>query len=84
MAVYKNPETKAQEPADTPEPKAPAAKQVQTKQLTEFQGKKIVARRSSRQGDDGYQLNTLDDQVTIIMEDGSDKVVKSSDLVVEV
>jgi len=47
---------------------------------TTFADKKIVATRSSRQGDDGYQLSTIDDQVTLIFEDGSEKVVKSDDL----
>jgi hypothetical protein len=47
---------------------------------TTFGDKKIVARRSARQGDDGYQLSTVDDQVTIIFEDGSEKVIKSGDL----
>ena len=47
---------------------------------TTFGEKKIVATRASRQGDDGYQLSTPDGQVTMIFEDGSEKVVKSSDL----
>jgi hypothetical protein len=70
------------------EHKAPAHEQAQQqpkqeppkKPLTEFGGKKIVARRAARQGDDGYQLSTLDEQVTIILEDGSEKVLKGSDL----
>jgi len=47
---------------------------------TTFADKKIVATRSSRQGDDGYELSTIYDQVTLIFEDGSEKVVKSDDL----
>jgi len=47
---------------------------------TTYHDKKIVATRAARQGDDGYQLSTIYDQVTIIFEDGSEKVVKSSDL----
>jgi hypothetical protein len=50
------------------------------KRRTELLGKKIVATRPSREGDDGYQLSTVDDQVTVIFEDGGDRVVRSSDL----
>jgi len=42
--------------------------------------KKIVANRAARQGDDGYQLNTVYDQVTVIFEDGSEKVINSADM----
>jgi hypothetical protein len=74
----------AKEPAYQP-PHAQAHTEVQAppkplKLRTTFNDKKIVATRSSRQGDDGYQLSTIDDQVTMIFEDGSEKVVKSSDL----
>jgi hypothetical protein len=74
MAEHKAPAPAHEQPQQQPKQEPPR------KPLTEFGGKKIVARRSSRQGDDGYQLNTLDEQVTIILDDGSDKVVKSSDL----
>ena len=47
----------------------------------EYQGQKVVATRKSRDGDLGYQLNTPYDQVTIILEDGTERVVYSHDLV---
>ncbi len=71
--AYQSPSTPA--PTATP---VPAPKQIP---VTEYQGKKIVATRPARAGDDGYQLSTIDTQVTIILEDGSEKVVKPSDLV---
>ena len=88
MAEHKTPTpthapTLAPAATPAPAPARPEQKVVKTKQLETYQDKKIVARRPSRQGDDGYQLSTLDDQVTIILEDGSEKVVKSSDLIVE-
>jgi len=59
----------------------PAVAPAKPKKLrTTFGDKKIVATRSSRQGDDGYQLSTVDTQVTLIFEDGSERVVKDSDL----
>lgn len=74
--AYQPPTT--QHPTHTPTPaEAPPKPQ---KLRTTFADKKIVARRSSRQGDDGYELSTIHDQVTIIFEDGSEKVIKSSDL----
>jgi hypothetical protein len=69
MADKKEPEY--QSPQPQPKPR---------KLRTVYQDKKIVATRSARQGDDGYQLSTIDDQVTIIFEDGSEKVIKSDDL----
>ncbi len=74
MAEHKEPKTV------TPPAPAPAPQLVP---LTEYQGKKIVARRPSRAGDDGYQLSTAYEQVTIIFDDGSEKVVNSSDLMVD-
>lgn len=71
MAEHKEPKAVAPTPAPQLVP------------LTEYGGKKIVARRSSRAGDDGYQLSTAYEQVTIIFDDGSEKVVKSSDLMVD-
>lgn len=73
------------EPEYQPPQHKPAHAEVQLqpkpqKLRTTFQDKKIVATRSSRQGDNGYKLSTLDDQVTMIFEDGSELVVKSSDL----
>lgn len=50
------------------------------KKKEKWNDKKIVATRPSRAGDAGYQLSTVDEQVTVIMEDGSDAVVKPSDL----
>jgi hypothetical protein len=47
----------------------------------EYQGLKVVATRKSRDGDAGYQLNTPYDQVTIILEDGTERVVYSHDLI---
>jgi len=66
--------------AKTPKYEAPAAAPKQVA-VTEYEGKKIVATRPARAGDDGYQLSTVDTQVTIIFEDGTEKVVKPSDLV---
>jgi Glycine cleavage system T protein (aminomethyltransferase) len=67
--AYQPPHTSAHD--QTPKPK---------KLRTTFGDKKIVATRSSRNGDDGYELSTPYDQVTMIFEDGSEKVVKSDDL----
>ena len=58
----------------------PPTKEKPLKLRTTYQDKKIVATRAARQGDDGYQLSTIYDQVTMIFEDGSEKVIKSSDL----
>jgi len=70
-----------QTPTPAPQHAQPATQAEKPKKLrTTLGDKKIVATRASRQGDDGYQLSTPDDQVTMIFEDGSDKVVKSSDL----
>jgi hypothetical protein len=96
MAEKKGPafETPQQAPvgAPTPAPAPPQPQQTQAqaqqnaqaakpkKLRTTIGDKKIVATRTSRQGDDGYQLSTPDDQVTVIFEDGSDKVVKSDAL----
>jgi len=72
----------AREPAAYQPPTATAATTPATKPLTMYNDKKIVATRSSRAGDDGYQLSTAYEQVTIILEDGSDKVLKRSDLTI--
>jgi len=61
----------------TPTP-APVPKQTV---VTTYQDQKIVARRPSRAGDPGYELSTIYDQVTITLEDGTECVVKSTDLV---
>ena len=44
-------------------------------EVQHYQEKKIVSSRPSREGDDGYQLNTVCDQVTVILEDGTEKVI---------
>ena len=93
MAERKGPafETPQQAPVGAPTPApAPNHPRTETQQHAQAQkpkklrttigDKKIVATRASRQGDDGYQLSTPDDQVTVIFEDGSDKVVKSDAL----
>ena len=40
--------------------------------------KKIVASRAARAGDQGYELSSAEGQVTLILEDGSEQVVKES------
>jgi len=40
-----------------------------------YQTKKIVASRPSRASDPGYQLSTIDSQVTITLEDGTEQVI---------
>lgn len=42
--------------------------------------KKIVATRPARNGDAGYQLSCLEGQVTVILEDGSEQVLKDSEM----
>lgn len=49
------------------------------KKREKFGDKKIVAVRSPRAGDQGYELNCVESQVTLIFEDGSEQVVKASD-----
>lgn len=50
------------------------------KKKEKLNDKKIVATRAARAGDAGYQLSTVDEQVTAILEDGSELVVKPVDL----
>jgi hypothetical protein len=68
------------EPKITPPPAMPPHVQQQAAQTRTYQDKKIVASRPSRQGDPGYELSCAEAQVTIILEDGTEKVVKSSEL----
>jgi len=81
MADKKEPSYQPQHTTTHHAPHAETQPQEKPKKLrTTFADKKIVATRSSRQGDDGYELSTIYDQVTLIFEDGSEKVVKSDDL----
>jgi len=61
---------------DKIEPLPPKAKTTTTATTPQtYQGNKIVASRPSRASDPGYQLSTIDDQVTITLEDGTEKVI---------
>ena len=75
MAEPKHPPAGASAPTPTP---APAA--TEKKQQQKYQDKLVIASRPARQGDDGYQLNSLESQVNITLEDGTEKVVKVSEL----
>jgi hypothetical protein len=44
----------------------------------QYQGKNIKSQREAREGDDGFKQGA--DQVTITMEDGTEKVVKRSEV----
>jgi hypothetical protein len=45
----------------------------------QYQGKAVKSQREARDGDEGYVKGT--DQVTITLEDGSEKTVKRSEVV---
>lgn len=74
MADEKKPPTEATATAPTtpPPPKM--------KKREKIGDKKIVATRPARQGDAGYELSCVEGQVTVILEDGSEQVVKNSEL----
>jgi len=50
------------------------------KKQQKYQDKLVIASRLSRQGDPGYELNSMEPQVTITLEDGTEKVVKASEV----
>jgi hypothetical protein len=58
------------------EPTKPTQQHAQQK----YQGMKVVSSRKAREGDPGYQLSTVDEQIMITLEDGTEKVVKPSEL----
>jgi hypothetical protein len=45
----------------------------------QYQGKNIKSQREAREGDEGFKQGAAD-QVTITMEDGTEKVVKRSEV----
>ena len=62
-----------------PAPQAQAPKKP-PKKREKLGDKKIVATRASRAGDQGYELSSAEGQVTVILEDGSEQVLKESAL----
>ena len=74
MAEKKAPDetTAAATPQTPPPPKM--------KKKEKIGDKKIVATRAARAGDQGYELSCVEGQVTVILEDGSEQVLKESQL----
>ena len=73
MAEKKAPDETTATASTTPPPP-------KMKEKTTWNDKKIVAKRPARAGDQGYELSCVESQVTIILEDGSEQVVKASEL----
>ena len=61
-----------------PEQEAAQAPKKPPKKREKWDGKKIVATRAARAGDHGYELSSAEGQVALILEDGSEQVVKES------
>lgn len=57
-------------------PSPPTAKAAPQK----YQGKLIIASRPSRAGDPGYELTTVNPQVTVTLEDGTENVINPDNI----
>jgi hypothetical protein len=69
----KEPQTFTTPPATT-KPATPTQQKGQS-----YQDQRVIHSRPSREGDPGYQLSTIADQVTIVLEDGTEKVIRSDE-----